>query len=308
MSRAHQPGALRRLAVAAMLAAAVGVLHAPAATAVTEAGTTTAAAPRSDESTASDDAKAGRDTATEARSRRDADRREEAGRRDSRDADSHDEDGTAGTSGDTDDAQPLSTADENEGGANGGCPEGEYCSTRDGSASENGAGDGEATGKPCAGCVGKADNKNPQGQMPNADEDGNRGYECDDNQGVGQGNPAHTGCVSETGSDGTGGGAGEDAGDDAGEDAAGDADVAGEDTLLGEPGAGVAGEAEVAGVEALVTRPGQGAGSAAVPAAAGPLAAMLPATGSGALVGLAAVAGLLLLGAGTVLLRRRAHG
>jgi len=58
----------------------------------------------------------------------------------------------------------------------------------------NGNGGGAATGKPCAGCVGKADNKNPQGQMPNARDDGNNGYECDNNNGIGKTNPAHTGC------------------------------------------------------------------------------------------------------------------
>ena len=68
-----------------------------------------------------------------------------------------------------------------------------YDSTCDGSASQNGKGDGNATGKPCAGCVGAADNKNPKGQMPNG-SDANNGYECDGNQGVGQTNPAHTGC------------------------------------------------------------------------------------------------------------------
>ena len=68
-----------------------------------------------------------------------------------------------------------------------------YDSTCDGSASENGKGDGKATGKPCAGCVGAADNKNPKGQMPNG-SDPNAGYECDRNQGVGQSNPAHTSC------------------------------------------------------------------------------------------------------------------
>lgn len=68
-----------------------------------------------------------------------------------------------------------------------------YDSTCDGSASENGKGDGNATGKPCAGCVGAADNKNPKGQMPNGG-DANAGYECDRNQGVGQSNPAHTSC------------------------------------------------------------------------------------------------------------------
>ena len=68
-----------------------------------------------------------------------------------------------------------------------------YDSTCDGSASQNGKGDGNATGKPCAGCVGAADNKNPKGQFPDG-SDHNNGYECDGNQGVGKTNPAHTGC------------------------------------------------------------------------------------------------------------------
>jgi len=89
----------------------------------------------------------------------------------------------------------LSGADENAGGANGQCPGGPYCSTRDGSPSGNGNGNGNAVGKPCAGCVGKADNKNPQGQMPNG-SDHNAGYECDTNHGIGRTNPAHTGCTS----------------------------------------------------------------------------------------------------------------
>ena len=76
--------------------------------------------------------------------------------------------------------------------ANSGC--GEYCSTRDGSPSRNGEGDGEATGRPCAGCVGKADDKNPRGQRPNG-SDSNNGYECDGNEGIAKGNPAHTGCA-----------------------------------------------------------------------------------------------------------------
>ena len=99
-----------------------------------------------------------------------------------------------GTSGDTGSPQPISNADANSGGANGQCPGGPYCSTRDGSASGNGDGGGKATGEPCAGCVGKADNKNPAGQMPNA-SDANAGYECDTNQGIAKTNPAHTGCV-----------------------------------------------------------------------------------------------------------------
>jgi hypothetical protein len=77
-------------------------------------------------------------------------------------------------------------------GANGDC--GEYCSTRDGSPSKNGNGGGKSTGRPCAGCVGKADDKNPPGQYPNG-SDANNGYECDGNSGVGRSNPAHTGCT-----------------------------------------------------------------------------------------------------------------
>src|SRR3954462_6882048 len=101
--------------------------------------------------------------------------------------------GTAGTSGTSTSPQPLSTADQNTGGANGQCPGGPYCSTRDGSPSGNGNGGGNATGKPCAGCVGKADNKNPPGQFKDG-SDHNAGYECDRNHGIGRSNPAHTGC------------------------------------------------------------------------------------------------------------------
>ncbi|HEX2894005.1 MAG TPA: hypothetical protein VHO29_08385 [Marmoricola sp.] len=97
--------------------------------------------------------------------------------------------------GDLTSPQPISKADANTGGANGQCPSGPYCSTRDGSASLNGNGGGKAVGKPCAGCVGKADNKNPHGQMPSG-ADANAGYECDTNHGIGRSNPAHTGCQS----------------------------------------------------------------------------------------------------------------
>ena len=73
-------------------------------------------------------------------------------------------------------------------------------------ASGNGAGDGEAGGKPCAGCVGNADDKNPQGQDPSGPVDHNNGYECDQkgrtedegNNGIGFGNPAHSGCAGTT--------------------------------------------------------------------------------------------------------------
>ena len=70
---------------------------------------------------------------------------------------------------------------------------GNYDSTCDGSASGNGSDNGNHTGEPCAGCVGNADDKNPPGQAPDG-SDHNKGYECDDNQGVGKTNPAHTGC------------------------------------------------------------------------------------------------------------------
>jgi hypothetical protein len=60
--------------------------------------------------------------------------------------------------------------------------------------SDHGAkGHGGAAGKPCAGCVGKADDKNPPGQVPDG-SDRNAGHECDRNRGVGQTNPAHSGC------------------------------------------------------------------------------------------------------------------
>jgi hypothetical protein len=89
--------------------------------------------------------------------------------------------------------QPFSNADQNNTGANDTSGTNQYASTRDGAPSGNGNGNGVAAGQPCAGCVGKADNKNPPGQFPNG-SDPNSGYECDTNQGIGQTNPAHTGC------------------------------------------------------------------------------------------------------------------
>lgn len=94
--------------------------------------------------------------------------------------------------GDNSRPQPISKADANPGGANGQCPGGPFCSTRSGLPSLNGNGNGAAVGKPCAGCVGRADNKNPPGQALN---DRNAGFECDRNKGIGRTNPAHTGCV-----------------------------------------------------------------------------------------------------------------
>ncbi|MDT7540021.1 MAG: hypothetical protein QOI82_3606, partial [Actinomycetota bacterium] len=104
-------------------------------------------------------------------------------------------------SGDIHSPQPYSNADQNNTGANDTSASNPYKSTRDGSPSLNGNGGGQQVGQPCAGCVGKADNKNPPGQAPNA-TDGNAGYECDRNHGIGRSNPAHTGC---TGGSTTGG-------------------------------------------------------------------------------------------------------
>jgi hypothetical protein len=103
--------------------------------------------------------------------------------------------GNAGTSGAYNLPQPSSRADKNNTGANTTSPTNPYRSTRSGLPSFNGSGKGNATGRPCAGCVGKADNKDPLGQQPNG-TDHNAGYECDRNQGIGKTNPAHTGCTS----------------------------------------------------------------------------------------------------------------
>lgn len=89
-------------------------------------------------------------------------------------------------------------ANTDDGGAGGN----EYHNTcEEGTASDNGNDSGGAGGRPCAGCVGNADDKNPPGQFKDGD-DSNKGYECDGNNGVGgkksspaAGNPAHTGCL-----------------------------------------------------------------------------------------------------------------
>lgn len=105
-------------------------------------------------------------------------------------ASTHQTQGTGATVGNPNQPQPPSNADFSGHGAN---THGAYDSTRDGSPSLNGNGNGNAVGKPCAGCVGKADNKNPPGQFPDG-SDANAGYECDRNNGIGKTNPAHTGC------------------------------------------------------------------------------------------------------------------
>src|SRR4051812_36776637 len=85
--------------------------------------------------------------------------------------------------------QPASNADFSGNGAN---VHGPYDSTRDGSASANGNGGAQATGKPCAGGVAKADTKTPRGQLPGG-SDHNPGCECARNHATGRGTPAHPG-------------------------------------------------------------------------------------------------------------------
>jgi hypothetical protein len=98
---------------------------------------------------------------------------------------------------------PTVSASVDAGGPLKGCdqaapgPGGPYDSTCDGSPSGNGNGGGNAGGKPCAGCVGSADDKNPPGQLPGP-QDNNNGYECDGNSGIAKGNPAHSGCAATT--------------------------------------------------------------------------------------------------------------
>lgn len=71
-------------------------------------------------------------------------------------------------------------------------------------AAPSGNGHGQAAahanenGLPDAGSVGNADSINPRGQAPDG-SDSNNGYECDGNGGVGQTNPAHTGCDDDSG-------------------------------------------------------------------------------------------------------------
>jgi hypothetical protein len=73
-------------------------------------------------------------------------------------------------------------------GANQSC--GAYCPT----GGEAGNGGGNAKHGFTAGSKGKADAKNPPGQATSGPADSNAGYECDRNQGVGKGNPAHSAC------------------------------------------------------------------------------------------------------------------
>ena len=235
--------------------------------------------------------------------------------------------GNASTQGSYQQPQPQSHADLNGGGANGQCTGGAYCSTRNGAPSLNGNGDGKAVGKPCAGCVGKADNKNPQGQRPNG-SDHNAGYECDRNNGIGKTNPAHTGCrtpttVVQTCPDGSplpasgvcptpprlcpDGSPLPASGvcptpprlcpDGSVMPPNGKCDVAGEETV-------VPPLPDIAGVEDFAPRPKPNAEVLGVQATAD-APAVLPATGSSAGMGLLTGAGFLLLAAGAALTMRR---
>ena len=112
-------------------------------------------------------------------------------------------DGDNGPGGQVCDGDPTGHSDTGN-GANAGDNYDNTCDDTDSSvAAPNGAGDGQATGKPCEGCVGAADDKNPAGQADTGPTDANNGYECDQkgrgpnegNNGVGFGNPAHTGCT-----------------------------------------------------------------------------------------------------------------
>jgi LPXTG-motif cell wall-anchored protein len=94
-------------------------------------------------------------------------------------------------SGEATQPQPPSNADFSGHGAN---VHDDFDSTRDGTLS----GHGNAGNGMVAAIKGRADNKNPPGQSANNHD---RGYECEEpgpNRGVGDGNPAHSGCAGVT--------------------------------------------------------------------------------------------------------------
>src|SRR4051812_10455520 len=92
--------------------------------------------------------------------------------------------GAGSTQCETTTPQPLSNADMNDHGANNPSNDNPYLAN----------GYGQVQGGHLAGTEGRADNKFPLGQFPNG-TDSNRGYECDQNPGIGNGNPAHTTCA-----------------------------------------------------------------------------------------------------------------
>ena len=198
--------------------------------------------------------------------------------------------------------QPASKADFSGNGAN---RHGSYDSTRDGSPSGNGNGGGNAKGKPCAGCVGKADNKNPKGQAPDG-SDHNAGYECDRNHGIGRTNPAHTGCRM-----GSTSGAGTVSGDTSPQVGSTDSTKPAADTVVA--GVSVERAASSASAGSAVLASGATRGLTTDVAVAGAVSAAgagqgmgaLPLTGAGAGVLTLALVAVALLGVGALLVRVR---
>ncbi len=92
---------------------------------------------------------------------------------------------------------PAEPQSQNETSGTGANQSGPYDPSGVGAPSGNGKSETNNGNRPCAGCVGNADAKNPPGQLPGG-SDPNNGYECDGNQGVGKTNPAHSGCGSTT--------------------------------------------------------------------------------------------------------------
>ncbi len=86
------------------------------------------------------------------------------------------------------------TANSDSNGAN---VSGPYDPNGVGNPSGNGNSGDNNGNRPDAGTVGNADDKNPPGQQPGGN-DHNKGYECDENNGVGKTNPAHSGCTTTT--------------------------------------------------------------------------------------------------------------
>ena len=156
-------------------------------------------------------------------------------------------------------------------------------------------GDNQGNGNaPENGTVGKADAKNPNGQLPGG-SDSNNGYECDGNNGIGDegGNPAHTGCVEteqEPGGPGGPGGPGSSSVDTPEEEG----EVLGESEEAPTPGSPDVPRGETLG-ETVVAAP------AAAAVAAAP--AQLPVTGPGMLTYVLALVGTILVLGGLVLVR-----
>ncbi len=149
-----------------------------------------------------------------------------------------------------------------------------------------GAGNGNAVGMPDAGTVGNADDKNPPGQQPGG-SDPNQGYECDNNPGVGDGNPAHTGCSG----DETGNETGDETGDETAQVPTHDVDVASDGIV----------QADVDDEDRFSSEPVSSEGSLSASGSSAP--AVLPDTGGLGI--LLPIMALLLMGLGLVVGRFR---